>query len=102
MWLRVYRIREGFQPAESRQAQSVLSDRQEVHPLGAQPESSRTAISIAELRAFSEALWRNAGIPEEHARILTDVGLEADLRGRHDHGLSLIAWYREDVEQRKL
>jgi LDH2 family malate/lactate/ureidoglycolate dehydrogenase len=42
------------------------------------------------------------GAPEHHARTLAAVLLEADLRGHVDHGSSLVALYRPDVEAKSV
>lgn len=44
-------------------------------------------LPVAEARALAEDVLKRAGLPEESARIVSDVLIEAELRGRQGHGL---------------
>lgn len=56
-------------------------------------------VSIADLRGFSAAVLRKAGLSEEHARITTDSMILADLRGVKSHGIVRLPTYIERIEK---
>ncbi|MDR7418062.1 MAG: Ldh family oxidoreductase [Armatimonadota bacterium] len=51
------------------------------------------AISHTALREFCTRVLEAAGAPAEHARITAEILVEADLRGIHSHGVSLLPTY---------
>jgi LDH2 family malate/lactate/ureidoglycolate dehydrogenase len=59
----------------------------------------KRTISIEDLRKFSEALLLKAGLSVEHARIMTDSMILADLRGVKSHGIVRLPTYIERIEK---
>jgi LDH2 family malate/lactate/ureidoglycolate dehydrogenase len=55
--------------------------------------SAITTITPARLREFCASALERAGVPPEHARMTAAVLVEADLRGVHSHGVSLLPTY---------
>ena len=47
-------------------------------------------IPVATLRPAIEALFRALGVPQDDAAVITDVHLDAELRGEQSHGLRMI------------
>ena len=56
-----------------------------------------TRFSLATLRPFSNALFEASGLSPEHAALVTDVLIHADLRGHGSHGLTRIPIYAERI-----
>lgn len=52
-------------------------------------------VSLEQLRAFGEAVYRHAGLTDSDARTVVAVQLEADLRGVDTHGLQRLPRYVE-------
>ncbi|MCL6563968.1 MAG: Ldh family oxidoreductase [Firmicutes bacterium] len=53
----------------------------------------------ARLREFAVSLLRAVGVPEEDGQITAHVLIEAELTGRHTHGLNRLPLYVERVER---
>ncbi len=60
----------------------------------------KRTVSIENLRKFSTTVLRKAGLSEEHARILTDSMILADLRGVKSHGIVRIPTYLGRIEKK--
>ncbi|MEO9789309.1 MAG: Ldh family oxidoreductase [Aurantimonas coralicida] len=56
-----------------------------------------TRFPLATLRPFSNALFEASGLSPEHAALVTDVLIHADLRGHGSHGLTRIPIYAERI-----
>lgn len=54
---------------------------------------STVTIAQAALHTFCARILEVAGVPADHARLTADVLVEADLRGVHSHGASLLPTY---------
>ena len=50
-------------------------------------------VQADQLREFAFTLYKKAGISQEHAKIMTDLQVETDLRGVHSHGTRMMPWY---------
>lgn len=59
-------------------------------------------VSIAALRRYCLDAFVAMGASDEHARVLSRVLIEADLRGYADHGCSIVAIFRPDVEAKAI
>jgi len=55
------------------------------------------SVPVETLRRFSEASFMKLGIPEEDARICTDVLLRSDLRGIASHGIGRLKMYIDRI-----
>lgn len=56
-------------------------------------------LPLAKLRDFGERVYEHVGVPEEDARVVVDVQLEADLRGVDTHGFQRLPWYVEYIRK---
>jgi LDH2 family malate/lactate/ureidoglycolate dehydrogenase len=56
-------------------------------------------VPIEDLKKFSETLLLKAGLSDEHARIMTDSIILADLRGVKSHGIVRLPTYIERIEK---
>lgn len=54
-------------------------------------------VRVDDVRRYCHEAFVAMGAPADQATILTDVLIEADLRGHHDHGSSVIAIFWPDV-----
>jgi LDH2 family malate/lactate/ureidoglycolate dehydrogenase len=52
------------------------------------PEADRVLVSEPRVRAATEAVFGKMGLPEDDARLATDVLVTSDLRGCESHGVS--------------
>jgi len=68
--------------------------------LHASPSESVT-IPADDLRAFMESVFKKLRVPEEDARLTTDVLLEADLRGIDTHGVGRLSIYADRLASGK-
>ncbi len=59
----------------------------------------KRTVSIDALRRFSVSVLRKAGLSEEHARIMTDSMILADLRGVKSHGIVRLSTYVDRIEK---
>jgi hypothetical protein len=55
--------------------------------------------AAARLKEFTVSLLRAVGVPEEDGQITAHVLVEAELTGRHTHGLNRLPLYVERVER---
>lgn len=54
-----------------------------------------TLVQIAPLKAFIAAVYKELGVPDEHAGLLSDTLIQADLWGHQSHGVLRTSWYVE-------
>ena len=62
-----------------------------------QDESGEIHLSVEVLRAFAQRVFERLGVPEEDARICTDVLLRSDLRGIASHGVGRLKMYVDRI-----
>ena len=55
-------------------------------------------VDADKLRAFTEAVYENAGLPREDAHLIADTLVQADLWGHQSHGVLRLDWYRARVK----
>jgi LDH2 family malate/lactate/ureidoglycolate dehydrogenase len=60
-------------------------------------ETQELTIQSGELREFSETLYRKAGVPPEHARVMANLQVETDLRGVYSHGTRVLPRYVQGI-----
>ena len=60
-------------------------------------ETQELTIQPDELREFSETLYRKAGVPPEHARVMANLQVETDLRGVYSHGTRALPRYVQGI-----
>lgn len=56
-----------------------------------------TKANPAQLRSFARDCYRAMDVPEEHAALLADTLVQADLWGHASHGVMRIFWYGERI-----
>lgn len=61
-------------------------------------EPATITVMADELRTFWEQVLRAVNVPEDAARTLASIQVEADLRGVHSHGTRAIMGYVEQME----
>ena len=62
---------------------------------GSSPKARHDASALI---AFAKSLLRAAGMPEDRARDVADILVEADLLGHDTHGLHLLSTYLQHIE----
>lgn len=67
-----------------------------VTPIQSHPDTAR--FDAAALRAFARELLAGTGLQTDHAEIVADILVRADLMGHDTHGLQLLPKYLEDLE----
>src|SRR2546422_11763513 len=61
--------------------------------MAAPPESRQITISEKDLQHFCEQIFIKHGVPDEDARVTTEVLVIADLRGIESHGVARLPRY---------
>jgi LDH2 family malate/lactate/ureidoglycolate dehydrogenase len=57
-----------------------------------------TYIPVSVLSDFMSDVFRHVGVPEEEARICTDVLITSDLQGIESHGISRLMYYYDRIK----
>src|SRR4051812_1596811 len=61
------------------------------------PDHRPIRVQRSDLRAFARALLEDAGSTPEHARVVADHLIEAELMGLKSHGVMRVPQYLDDI-----
>jgi LDH2 family malate/lactate/ureidoglycolate dehydrogenase len=59
--------------------------------------TSTIRINAADLSEFAAAVYGDAGMPDEDARLVADTLVQADLWGHQSHGVLRLGWYLDRI-----